>query len=1123
MAKIGKEYIDDLTGLYNRRYLNKQVPKRLKETQRSDIPLSIVLIDLDHFKNVNDTYGHARGDVVLKEFGMFLKTLLRKDDTVFRYGGDEFICILPNAEYEKAVRISQRFMERCRIKEFAQNRLTLSIGVASSPENAKDWRGLFEVADRNLYSAKRHGRDQIGIFEEEKRGLNIPTVEIVGRDEEIVKAKGFIKPIFGGSGGAVCISGEIGVGKTRFVREIVRDSDFRDVQFVSSNLSATTKSIPYYPFRDVLRTIIYREGRESIRQIPRAYQIELIKIIPELSDKSKEIDKHIFMVDKFRLFEGVRRLLSLQCIKGPLFVCLDNIHWADDGSLELFHYLVRALKESPIFFFLIYRVEEIKGSSFQDVLQLMGREGLYEEINIEPLETADVARMLSLIIDAIPPHELTDYIYKETGGNPFFIEELMKSLETNSAINWDGEEWVFDRSKGVVIPYSVEGVVERKLGMIDSEANDLIEYAAVIGREFDFAFLRDITKMNEGHLFDLMDEILEVRLLKESGGERYCFSEDIIRGIIYRQIGGAKLRRYHRAVGERLLSLYEGRTEEVIEELSHHFYLSGDRDRAVEYSMIAADKAKDVYANSDAIRFYTWAIEYLPESKIDGKETKVVECLRNRANVLNLIGGNEKAVADLKEAINKAKEIGNKEEEADCLTALCKVYQDTGQYNEASRKVKIALKIYRELNDRKGETKSLNKIGSNYWYLGEYPKALEFYQSSLKIVEEMGDRKGIASSLNNIGIVYYALGKYSKALEYSQGSLKIREEIGARKVEAVSLNNIGAIHKDLGEYSKALEFYHRSLKIDEEIGNRNGIARCLNNIGGVYYGLGEYSRALEFYHRSLKIDEEIGDRHGIAMCLNNIGGVYYAFSEYSKALEFFQGSLKIQEEIGDRKNEATCLTNIGRIYEVFGEYSKALEFFRDSLKIQEEIGDRTGEAASLIKTCDVFIDTDDFSAAERYCNKAYSVAQEIKSNPLLADTLLSRTSLYLKKNKLVEAKRGIKRILSISDKLDSKEIKAEALSLSGRLYTKQKKWDKAKSSFKESISIFEEIKNRFELAKIYYYQGIMFKESGDKANAKIHFTKAMEIFKKLGAKAWIKKLKGEISHNQKPTIRKQKK
>jgi diguanylate cyclase (GGDEF)-like protein len=1067
MDRIGKEYIDDLTGLYNRRYLYIRASKKIEETQKRDIPLSILLFDLDHFKNVNDTYGHRRGDVVLREFGIFIKTLLRADDTVFRYGGDEFVCVLPNANYEQAKMISRRFVERCRIKEFDQLRLTMSIGIASCPENAKDWQTLFETADRNLYSAKRHGRDRVGVFEKEKRGLNIPIKEIIGRDEEITRIKEFINPVFSGSGDSVCVSGEVGVGKTRLVQEIIRDSKFQDIKFLNSNLSATTKSIPYYPFREIIRTVIKEEGEETLFEIPKAYQIELVKILPELSVKSK-IDEHIYMVDKFRLFEGVRRFLTLQASKAPLFVCLDNIHWADHSSLELFHYLVRVLKNSSVFFFLVYRVEEAKDSFFQNVLQLMAREGLYKKTDLEPLKTADVAHMLSLMIDGIPPSELTEYIYKETGGNPFFIEELIKSLDTNGAFIWDKDRWIFDKSKEVVIPYSIEGVVDRKLGMMDKEACDLLEYAAVIGREFDFTFLRDITKMNEGHLFDLMDEILGMKLLKESGGEQYRFSEDIIREIIYGQINKVKLRRYHKAVGERLLSLHKDRIEEVVEELSHHFYLGGDKEKAIEYSMIAADRAKNAYANQDAIRFYTWAIKST-EWLIENKEIKKIECLKKRAEVFNLIGKNEKAEIDLGEAIKKAKVVGDRKWEADCLIAFCKVCNDTAQYYKSVKKAERALKLYQELNDRKGE----------------------------------------ATGLIKIGVVYLYLGEYSKALKFCQHSLKIAKEIGAYKIEAACLSNSGIIHSRFGEYPKALESYQHSLKIVKEIGDRRGEAINLNNIGSIHGALCEYSKAIEFYSQSLKIFKEIGDRRGEAISLNNIGSIRMDLGEYAKALEFYQCSLKIIEEMGNRKVEAVDLYNIGDVYQNLGEYAKALEFLKRSLKIRKKISDYEGQAESLLGIGITFFEMNDFSAAEKYYNKAYSIALEIKSKPLLVSVLFELVSLYLEKNNFVAAKNKLKQISSLVDKLNLKKTKAGALCLSGRLFTKEKNWDKAKSSFKKSISIFKELKQESDLAQVYYYQGLMFKESGDKTNAKKSFARAKEIFKKLVAKTWIEKVTRE--------------
>ena len=1010
--RVGKEFLDDLTTLYNRRYFHQQIQENLKDSEKRKIPLSIAFIDLDHFKNVNDTYGHTRGDVVLKKFALFLKTQLRQDDTVFRYGGDEFICVLPNTNYQQAMGISQRIIERCRQKEFSQIRLTMSIGIASFPKDATDWKALVEIADRNLYSAKRQGRDRIGFFEKERRELIIPTKEMVGRGIELEKIREISKSIFNGKGGVVCISGEIGVGKTRLIQEVAKDAYFQDTLLLSSNLSATTKSIPYFPFREIIRALAYKECKECIKQIPEVYQMEITKIVPELSNRAKKMEKGIFMVDKYRLFEGIRRFLSIESSKRPLFILLDNIHWADDGSLELLYYLIRSLRESPVFFFLIFRIEESKEGNFQNILQLMSREGLYKEIKLAPLRIADVALMLSLILDAKPSTRLINYIFNETGGNPFFIEELVKSLEENNALIWNKEEWVFDENRKVVIPYSLEGVVERKLSMIDSDAHRLIEYASVIGREFNFSLLREITGINEGQLFDLMDEILGMRLLKESGSEQYCFSEDLIREIVYQKISRGKLKRYHQIVGEKLLSLYKGHTNEVVEELANHFYLSGDRKKAVKYSIIAGDRARDAYANKDAIRFYTRAIESLDKT-IKNRAVKEIECLKKRAEVLNLIGENKKAILDLKDAIKKSKLMGDKKEEADCLIVLSKVYQDTGQYDKASKISKKSLEIYKNLGDKRGKAEIFKRIANIHFYLGEYQKALEFYQHSLKIEEAIEDLLGQAENLNNVGVVYQTLGKFNQALEFFQQSLKISKAIADREIEAKSLNNIGIVHYNLGEYTDALRYYENSLKIFEEVGYRNAVAKSLSNIGNIHHSLGEYEKALEFYKNGLKIMEEVGDIQAEATNLFNTGSIYENLCNFDDALDLYQRSLKIVEEIGDRQMEVACLASIGNIHS----------------------------------------EKNNYSLAETYVSKAFSLAQEINSKPLIVYVLLRIIAYNLVKGDLNEAKKRLKEVSSLTDKLDSSEYKADLLRFSGLLYTKEKKWEKAKSSFKKSILI----------------------------------------------------------------------
>ena len=107
------EYIDDLTGIYNRRYLKKK-QKEIASLQRKNIPYSVVMVDIDHFKEINDTYGHLKGDEVIKEFSQFLTAAVRKGDIVVRYGGDEFVCVMVNSKRQDTEYIYNRILESCK-------------------------------------------------------------------------------------------------------------------------------------------------------------------------------------------------------------------------------------------------------------------------------------------------------------------------------------------------------------------------------------------------------------------------------------------------------------------------------------------------------------------------------------------------------------------------------------------------------------------------------------------------------------------------------------------------------------------------------------------------------------------------------------------------------------------------------------------------------------------------------------------------------------------------------------------------------------------------------------------------------------------------------------------------
>lgn len=156
---------DPLTGLFNRRYLTATMARELARMRREDRPLSLMLIDIDHFKSVNDTLGHQAGDECLVRLATLLKINTRESDVVCRWGGDEFLVLLPTLPREAALERAETYrkaFERLPMPPGSEaHRATLSIGVAGYPADANSADALIAAADAALYRAKQRGRNRV--------------------------------------------------------------------------------------------------------------------------------------------------------------------------------------------------------------------------------------------------------------------------------------------------------------------------------------------------------------------------------------------------------------------------------------------------------------------------------------------------------------------------------------------------------------------------------------------------------------------------------------------------------------------------------------------------------------------------------------------------------------------------------------------------------------------------------------------------------------------------------------------------------------------------------------------------------------------------------------------------
>jgi diguanylate cyclase (GGDEF)-like protein len=162
---------DRLTGLYDHAYFQERLAEEVANAKRYKRKVSLLMLDIDNFKKFNDTFGHPRGDQVLKKIGEVLREVIREGDIAARYGGEEFVVILPETAKAEAVRVAERVRRRIEREKFEGNKefplvtQSVSVGVATYPDDALSKGDLIEQADRALYRAKWGGRNKVAVAE----------------------------------------------------------------------------------------------------------------------------------------------------------------------------------------------------------------------------------------------------------------------------------------------------------------------------------------------------------------------------------------------------------------------------------------------------------------------------------------------------------------------------------------------------------------------------------------------------------------------------------------------------------------------------------------------------------------------------------------------------------------------------------------------------------------------------------------------------------------------------------------------------------------------------------------------------------------------------------------------
>jgi predicted ATPase len=454
--------------------------------------------------------------------------------------------------------------------------------------------------------------------------------ELVGRDEELRRLKSVVSRVRGGEGAIVSLIAEAGIGKSRLVAELGSTDDAKAVNWCEGRSLSTGQNLSFHPFADLFRRWAGINDEDDDDQA-RGKLEALVSSV--LSDEAEEVFPFIASVQGARLsadqeerlarIQGeakekrIRRsmlqLLSNSSEKQPLVVMLDDLHWADQSSIELLEGLLQLAVDHPIFFLLLARPGfPATAQRIQDFARLH-HPGRYTEIRLHPLDARATRHLVNnLFKQGEIPRATQRLIEEKARGNPFYLEEVVRSLVDEGAVEYrDGSFQATDKIRSVVIPGTVQEVIMARIDRIDLRKRRLLQAASVIGASFHHDVLAELRGDGVELDRDLAD-LMEAEFLIPSDrlrGIEYAFKHPLIQEVTYDAILHSKREELHQQVARAIESRLPEDLSGFCGMLAYHYSMGRDAERAEEYLFRAGDEAAKLAASSEALHFFRQALE----------------------------------------------------------------------------------------------------------------------------------------------------------------------------------------------------------------------------------------------------------------------------------------------------------------------------------------------------------------------------------------------------------------------------------------------------------------------------------------------------------------------------------
>jgi diguanylate cyclase (GGDEF)-like protein/putative nucleotidyltransferase with HDIG domain len=886
---------DDLTGALVRRAFVNVTSAVLAERRRTGAPVSLLVIDVDQFKSVNDTFGHLAGDDGLRLVAGVVRDLLRPGQYVGRYAGDEFVVLLPGLDASGAGVLAETIRRTTAASAIPLRddpertmSVTLSIGVATAPAHGESFEALFTTADRALFDAKREGRDKVVIAGASSDAVpQLVFNRFVGRANELRSLVLALDQSVHGSPQTRLVIGEAGVGKSSLVRQLLPESRLRGAVIVTGRAMESESRPPFGPWAEAIANV------HSLGLAPtRAWPL-LSRLVPALRSGSTRNSAETILDPSqgHHLMQELVAFLRGASEARPLLIVLEDMHWGDTASWDALEYLLTQLTAERICIALTVRSEEAAYGAVRERRRRLTRDERVRELRLERLTAQEVTEWLQGALHRTDlGDDLLDFVLRYTEGNAFLVVQLLRTMSEENVFRYTGDAWEWTIPSALSLPSGMTDLVGRRLSRLPPDALRVLVTAAAIGRSFTLPLLVEASGSTADGVLDAVDAALATSVLepaREQDDDTYQFAHALLVDAVLKSVSPARRRLTH----ERIAEILVVKSPEAVDRIASHYASSSNNAQAYQWCRRAASRAMALYALDEAAEFLQHALSHattdderaavheelaraaehagrwadverscdaiLAQPGYAGESAKAlpIELRRLQARV-RLGHGAQDTEAECRALLLVAERVGTIADAVQTRSLLVQTLVRVGALDEAIRIAEESLSIAEESGDDALAMSAMHRLSITL--LGTRAEdAEELLIQLVKRSSDRGDRVMEARAYLTLGVARIR-NTDDAAAEAFRSALTLARDAQALDVAATASMNLGVVGMRSGDYVSAHDALSDALRMNTTLRNNANRLMSLYNLANLQQERGDGEAAASLYRETAALADQLG-------------------------------------------------------------------------------------------------------------------------------------------------------------------------------------------------------------------------------------------------------------------------